>query len=79
VAVVTVPAGQRVAAATMQLSSLDQAITSATPVERLVSYATSHNQSLVSEDRRTTFILIYPRVENAANPTKRRFRHFSRR
>jgi RND superfamily putative drug exporter len=67
-AVVTVPTGQAVEAATSQLSSLDRTIRSATPIERLVSYASSHDTSLVSEDGRTTVILIYPRLDNAANP-----------
>lgn len=68
VAVVTVPAGHSVDAATDQLSSLSQVIRSATPVERLVSYATDRDRSLVSEDRRTTFMLVYPRLDVASNP-----------
>jgi RND superfamily putative drug exporter len=68
VAVVTLPVGQSVETADGALSSLDQTIRSATTVQRLVSYAGSHNRSLVSADGRTTFVLVYPLVGHGANP-----------
>jgi RND superfamily putative drug exporter len=71
VAVVTVPSGHRVTDAEAGLRSLNRSIASATPVERIVSYASSHDGALVSTDRRTTFVLIYPRLAPGPNPYDR--------
>jgi len=71
VAVVTLPAGRSVEAASDSLSLLDAKIRSATPVERLVSFASSRSRSLVSADGRTTFVMIYPRVDRGPDPYDR--------
>jgi RND superfamily putative drug exporter len=68
VAVVTVPPAHSILDALSQLTSLDRRIASATAVERVVSYASSANAALISDDGRTTFVLIYPRLSESANP-----------
>jgi RND superfamily putative drug exporter len=68
VAVVTVPAGHAVVHDVPQLAALDRSIESATPVERLASYASTRDTSFVSPDGRTTFVLVYPRLAAAADP-----------
>jgi putative drug exporter of the RND superfamily len=72
--VVTVPSGQQVTSASVVsgLARGDAAVARSLtvpghPAPRVVSYATAGDHALVSQDRRTTFVLVYPPNDGGLN------------
>jgi RND superfamily putative drug exporter len=65
VPVVTLPEGESVDSAAVQsdLRQLDQRLSEALPAARIASYASTGDETFVSDDGRTTFAVIYPQPD----------------
>jgi putative drug exporter of the RND superfamily len=64
-AVVTLPAGAPVSSPSVQgeLRAVEGRLLSALPGARLAGYASTHSAAFLSSDRRTTFVIAYPRPD----------------
>jgi RND superfamily putative drug exporter len=65
VPVVTVPAGETVDSPRVraELAKIDSRLDEALPASRIASYASTGDKAFVSDDRRTTFAVVYPQPD----------------